>query len=82
MHMQIETITHKFHTIGINADVKLVELIDHPTGSEALTVKTDEPNNGQVYFKHFQPSNFELDGLCKLVNGPCCITDKYSYSVW
>ena len=42
-------------------DVSLVILLSYISPDEALTVRAEDPNIGQVYSKHFN-CNLDLDG--------------------
>ena len=51
-----------FESVGHNLpDISLVLLLRFISPDEALTVRTEDPNKGQVYYKTFA-SNLDLDG--------------------
>ena len=51
-----------FTNVGRNLpDISLVILLRYISPDEALTVRTEDPNIGQVYFKPFT-SNLDLGG--------------------
>ena len=55
-------IRHIFENVSCSSpDISLVLLLRFISPDEALTVRTEDPNKGQVYYKTFT-SNLDLDG--------------------